>query len=165
MITYSVQQIADMLGTNPETVRRWIRDKKMSAIQVTRKDGNIVTDAELQRFLKASPKYMPRFTASIASGLIAAGAAVSIPVIVATLVGGKVAGYVDEKKKLEVRIRPEDIEKYLSENIALHAGNIAHKRAAICQLEDEIHAEEQQLEKLQYLLEHRDLFPGVDDTK
>ena len=31
MKTYSVKEIADLLNTNPETVRRWIRDKKLEA--------------------------------------------------------------------------------------------------------------------------------------
>ena len=31
MKTYSVKEIAEMLNANPETVRRWIRDKKLDA--------------------------------------------------------------------------------------------------------------------------------------
>ena len=45
MKTYSVKQIAEMLGTNPETVRRWIRGDKMKAVQVSRKGGNVITEA------------------------------------------------------------------------------------------------------------------------
>ena len=41
MKTYSVKDIADMLNTNPETVRRWIRAGKLKAHQTSRKDGNI----------------------------------------------------------------------------------------------------------------------------
>ena len=37
MDTYSVKEIADMLNTNPETVRRWIRSGKLEAIQESRK--------------------------------------------------------------------------------------------------------------------------------
>lgn len=33
MDTYSVKEIADMLNTNPETVRRWIRSGNLEAIQ------------------------------------------------------------------------------------------------------------------------------------
>lgn len=80
MKTYSVKQIAHMLDTNPETVRRWIRDDKLKAVQVSRKDGNIVTEDELQRFLKATPKYLPKFTAN--------AVAVSPAMGIATLAGG-----------------------------------------------------------------------------
>lgn len=52
MKTYSVKEIANLLGTNPETVRRWIRNGKLHAFQETRKDGNSVTKAELNKFLK-----------------------------------------------------------------------------------------------------------------
>ncbi len=158
MTSYSVQQIAEMLGTNPETVRRWIRDKKLNAVQVSRKDGNVVTEAELQRFLKASPKYMPRFTAS----LMAVSPAVSIPLIIGGYIGSKVAGYFDEKKEYDVRILPEDIEKYLTENIALHTESIKRKRASVKHIEEEIQTEEQQLEQLKYLLEHKELLPNAN---
>lgn len=57
MDTYSVKEIADMLNTNPETVRRWIRSGKLEAIQESRKGGNVVTKAMLDAFLKNSPKY------------------------------------------------------------------------------------------------------------
>ena len=66
MDTYSVKEIADMLNTNPETVRRWIRSGKLEAIQESRKGGNVVTKSMLDAFLKTSPKY-----AGIAGGLLA----------------------------------------------------------------------------------------------
>ena len=47
MTTYSVRQIAEKLNTNPETVRRWIRDGKLKAEQTSRRDGNVVTEYEL----------------------------------------------------------------------------------------------------------------------
>ena len=65
MDTYSVREIADMLNTNPETVRRWIRPGKLEAIQESRKCGNIVTKPMLNAFLKTSPKY-----AGISGGLL-----------------------------------------------------------------------------------------------
>ena len=51
MDTYSVKEIADMLNTNPETVRRWIRSGKLEAIQESRKGGNVVTKSMLDAFL------------------------------------------------------------------------------------------------------------------
>lgn len=40
MKTYSVKEIADLLKTNPETVRRWIRDKKLEATIESKKGGH-----------------------------------------------------------------------------------------------------------------------------
>lgn len=60
MKKYTVLQIADLLDTNPETIRRWIRDDKLEAEQASRKSGNLVTEAALVRFLNETPKYAAR---------------------------------------------------------------------------------------------------------
>lgn len=39
MKTYTVKEIAELLGTNPETVRRWIRDGKVQAEANSMKKG------------------------------------------------------------------------------------------------------------------------------
>ena len=39
MRTYTVKEIAELLGTNPETVRRWIRDGKLQAVTNSKKKG------------------------------------------------------------------------------------------------------------------------------
>lgn len=75
MRTYSVKEIANLLGTNPETVRRWIRNKKLHAIQESRKDGNTVTEDELNKILKKTPKYVSIAAKSLAEKT----PAVSIP--------------------------------------------------------------------------------------
>lgn len=151
MKTYNVKQIADMLDTNPETVRRWIRDKKLNAVQVSRKNGNIVTEDELQRFLTATPKYAPRLAASMI-----AIPNVGLPIALATLLYGKIAAYYEEKKELDIGILPEDVVKYLQENIKLHEKNIQRKSRTIKQLEQEIIIEKEELNQLKYLLEHGD---------
>ena len=56
MKTYSVKEIAEKLNTNPETVRRWIRDNKLKAIQTSRKKGNIISEYELVRFLNTTAR-------------------------------------------------------------------------------------------------------------
>lgn len=84
MDTYSVKEIADMLNTNPETVRRWIRSGKLEAIQESRKGGNVVTKSMLDAFLKSSPKY-----AGIATGLLASP--VGLTTATAAIVGGILA--------------------------------------------------------------------------
>ena len=50
METYSVKQIADMLNTQPETVRRWIRSGKLYAEKSSRKEGHVVTEESLNKF-------------------------------------------------------------------------------------------------------------------
>ena len=80
MELYTVSQIADLLKTNPETVRRWIRDGKLKASKDSNKTGNVVTENDLERFLKKSPKYAGVAGATLASagmlgGMIAPGLA------------------------------------------------------------------------------------------
>ena len=155
MKTYSVKQIAEMLGTNPETVRRWIRDDKMKAVQVSRKDGNIVTEAELERFIKATPKYFSKLTAGV--GLAAMSPVVGIGALAGGIVASALLGYFDGKNSVDVRIRPEDFKEYLQKNIAKLNGTILQKQALIHQTESEINEISKQIEQYSYLLENEDL--------
>ena len=155
MKTYSVKQIAEMLGTNPETVRRWIRDDKMKAVQVSRKDGNIVTEAELERFIKATPKYFSKLTAGVS--LAAMSPVVGIGALAGGIVASALLGYFDGKNSVDVRVRPEDFKEYLQKNITKLNGTILQKQALIQQTEAEINEISKQIEQYSYLLENEDL--------
>lgn len=152
MKTYSVKQVADMLNTNPETVRRWIRNKKLHAVQVSRKDGNIIAEDDLQRFLNATPKYSQSIATSLVSSIPTP--ALGIPLAVAALVGAKAAGYIEEKKELELKVLPSDIAKYLRDSINRHEKSIFQKKNAIKQLEMEVVQEQKEMERLMELLQN-----------
>lgn len=155
MKTYSVKQIAEMLGTNPETVRRWIRDDKLKAVQVSRKDGNIVTEAELERFVKATPKYLSRLT--VGMGVVTMSPVVGIGALAGGIVASALLGYFDGKNSVDVRVRPEDFKEYLQKNIAKLNSTILQKQALINQTEAEIIEISKQIEQYSYLLENEDL--------
>ena len=155
MKTYSVKQIAEMLGTNPETVRRWIRDDKLKAIQVSRKDGNIVTEAELGRFIKETPKYVSKLT--FGTGLAATSPAIGIGFLAGGIVASALLGYFDRKNSVDVRVRPQDFKSYLQENITKLNETIIQKQALIQQTEAEISELSKQIEQYTYLLENEDL--------
>ena len=57
MKNYNVKEIAELLSTNPETVRRWIRTGKLLEVQESKKVGNVVSEIDFQDFLKRTPKY------------------------------------------------------------------------------------------------------------
>lgn len=99
METYSVKQIADILNTKPETVRRWIRSGKLKAEQSSRKGGNVITEGDLNEFLKSSPKYAG-FIAGAAIGSIAA------PFAAIPLAGGIVATYLAASKMEKIERTP-----------------------------------------------------------
>ncbi len=155
MKTYSVKQIAEMLGTNPETVRRWIRDDKLKAVQVSRKDGNVVTEAELGRFIKATPKYFSKLNAGAA--LAAMAPVVGIGALASGIVVSALLGYFDGENSVDVRVRPQDFKNYLQGNVAKLNGIIAQKQALIHQTEAEISEISKQIEQYTYLLENESL--------
>ena len=52
MDTYTVKEVAKMMNTSEETVRRWIRSGKLKANMNSRKKGSVITDAMLREFTK-----------------------------------------------------------------------------------------------------------------
>ena len=149
METYSVKQIADMLNTKPETVRRWIRTGKLKAEQSSRKDGNVITEGDLNDFLKSSPKY---------AGLIA-GAAISTiaaPFAAIPLAGSIVATYLEASKKAKdsenSSFSSDDVKKYLKEEIARRDASIKQKLKTIEQIQQEIANDQQQISECKSIL-------------
>ena len=116
MTTYNVKEISELLGTSQETVRRWIRSGKLKAEQDSRKDGNSISELELQKFLKKTPKY-----AAIAAGSIASMPLMAIPVAVGSLSGlssSMVLDYLDsEKKTKKAKVNPSELIDHLSKEI------------------------------------------------
>lgn len=149
MKTYTVKEISKMLDKNPETVRRWIRDGKLKADQDSRKGGNYVTEAELQKFLKKTPKY-----AALAGGIAAAAMpVVGWPIAIGGIVGGILGMLDSDIKAKDMPIDPEKVVKAVRDNIAQCHETIEKKREAIAQLEDEIKIEEQRIEALEVTLD------------
>lgn len=55
---YTVAEISDIVGTTPETVRRWIRNCLLNAELSSKKSGYIIHEEDLQRFMSIHTKYM-----------------------------------------------------------------------------------------------------------
>lgn len=148
MNSYTVRQIADMLKTNEETVRRWIRSGKLVATQGSKKSGNVVTSAALNQFISETPKYAKAVAASLATSPFA------LSVVVGGLLGG-LFSLMDENKAEAVT--STDVEDLLKRRISLHEKRLRTKKAAIQKLQAEIDDEQQNLDKYQYALENLDL--------
>ena len=67
MDSYTVKQVSDLLKTNEETVRRWIRSGKLTTTFTSKKGGHIITGEALNLFVKETPKYAPILAASLAA--------------------------------------------------------------------------------------------------
>lgn len=149
METYSVKQIADMLNTKPETVRRWIRTGKLSAEQSSRKNGNVINEKDLQKFLKSSPKYAGVF-AGVTVGTLTS------PLATIPLVGGMAASYLltaaKGKKKTDSSFSKESIKKYLKEEIERRTKSLEQKKMTIDHIRLEMENDQKQLVECEYLL-------------
>ena len=138
MKTYSVKEIADLLNTNPETVRRWIRDKKLEATIESKKGGHIVYESALQAFLKSSPKYASIATTAVYSTM---------------MVGGLIAQKIIDVEQLKkARISDADIIKFLQSEIDVRTASIESKRENIKQLDIQIKADQIQIEAFQKMI-------------
>lgn len=158
MKTYTVKQIAEILNTNPETVRRWIRDEKLKAVQLSRKGGNIVTEAELKRFIKATPKYLSKISvgASIATLFSTTG--------IGVLAGGIVLGimeYYEEKNKGNTLISVEELKVFLQKNIVKLNKKADQKRELIQDLETELGEISKRIKQYNYLLKNEEVLFDV----
>ena len=152
METYSVKQIAALLGTNEETVRRWIRNGKIHAVQKSRKDGNLVSDIELNRFLINTPKYMTRYLHIFPT---------APPVVnLATIAGGvavsMLRGYLDQKKTT-ARVTSKELKCYLQTNIRKWKEEEKRKQELINQTQKELGAINEKIKQYQFLLSHEEL--------
>lgn len=146
MESYTVKQVAELLSTNEETVRRWIRSGKLGASLASKKSGHIITADALNHFLKTTPKYASALTASVASSPFA------ISVIVGGLLGSMFAMVEGNK-----HITAKDVENFLRKKIKGHSQTIEKKENQLQKLKAEIAEERQNLEKYQYALDNLDL--------
>lgn len=152
MKTYSVKEIAEMLGTNPETVRRWIRSGKLKAEKNSRKDGNVVQEDDLYKYLRGTSRY-----AGVAAGMASANSLLGISSLIATAGIGVMAALAsagNKKKSEDIEILSDDLKKTLVNNISESRKTIENKRIAILELQTEIKKEEQKIEEYQLALKH-----------
>lgn len=154
--SYKVNEVATLLGTNEETVRRWIRIDKLHASQQSKKTGNIISDDDLRTFLQDYPKYFKRFMASTASvaeqttANFIAGLGLSI-----LGAAGVTAVKILRTNRTKDDISQEDIIRFAKQQIDKLEARIKQKRSAIAELEEEIGEYQAEIENYQMILEKR----------
>lgn len=70
MKNYTVKELADLLQIEQTTVRRWIKSGKLKSEKSPEKNLSIITEKELNNFLKESPKYTSIITAALIGGSV-----------------------------------------------------------------------------------------------
>lgn len=144
MKTYTVKEIADMLNTNPETVRRWIRNGKLHAEKNSNKSGNIILETSLNTFASTMPKYQKMISSNVSNALVGTGAAVAT-----SLISGIIAE-MNRNEKLEYD--DKTVIQLLNDEISKSMERIDNKEKSIRQLELEIDEEKNKIEYLTGLL-------------
>lgn len=152
MKTYSVKEIAEMLDTNPETVRRWIRSGKLKAEKISRKDGNVIQEDDLYKYLRGTSRY-----AGIATGMAPGNSLLALTSLIATAgVGAMVTLATTRLKKDDqsIEILSDEVKKTLEDSISESKKIIESKKLTITELKAEIKREQQKIEDCHLALEH-----------
>ena len=143
---YNVKQIAGLLETNPETVRRWIREGKLNAIQSSRKSGNLVTDDDLNRFVRTMPKYSSKVPMAGQGLVVLAG-------ILATCI---LKIQLEKKSEPAKKISLEDLRQFLEKEAENLTSEIEERQEMIQRLDSEVANLTQKVEQYQYLISHEE---------
>lgn len=146
MDSYTVKQVSQLLKTNEETVRRWIRSGKLPATLVSKKGGHTISAESLNYFVKQTPKYAPILAASLAASTLTMSA------VIGSVIGGLLA-LADSNRNVSAK----DVEAFLKKKIAAQEKSLKKKEAQLQKLQEEIESERQGLAKYQYALENLDL--------
>lgn len=146
MDSYTVKQVSQLLKTNEETVRRWIRSGKLPATLVSKKGGHTISAESLNYFVKQTPKYAPILAASLTASTLTMSA------VIGSVIGGLLA-LADSNRNVSAK----DVEAFLKKKIAAQEKSLKKKEAQLQKLQEEIENERQGLAKYQYALENLDL--------
>lgn len=144
MKSYTVKEVAELLQVNPETVRRWIRDKKLVAEKTSNKGGNKILESELRAFLKSTPAYATSTGTLLALGVVAPA------VMLATFATGKAIEANELKKAM---VDSKAVIGFIQSEITSHEALVKRKRESIRQIEKEIMAEQDRVKELRVLIE------------
>ena len=146
MDSYTVKQVSQLLKTNEETVRRWIRSGKLPATLASKKGGNTISADALNNFVKETPKYAPILAASLATSSLTMSA------VIGSIIGSLFV-LADSKKT----VTSKDVESFLKKKIATQESILKKKEAQIKKLQEEIEIERQELARYLYALDNLDL--------
>lgn len=113
MKTYSVKEIADLLGTSQETVRRWIRDGKLQAVDNTKKKGEnkVILESALAAFLETAPRYAVNIAVSLPWG----AGVMAVAGVTSALLAVKKA---EDQNLLKAKVGADSVYAFLAKKIS-----------------------------------------------
>lgn len=148
METYNVKDIADLLKTNPETVRRWIRSGKLKATRgASKKEGSSISSDDLLKFLENNAKY---------AGIVAGAASSPIGAISVALLGaaGGIAALKHENDRtIENSTATQyQIRAYLNNEIQRLSEGVEQKEKVASQLKAEIKRDKARINEMRKVI-------------
>ena len=164
---FTVKEVSGLLQTNPETVRRWIREHKLKADWNTKKEGNTISENALGEFLSSSPKYSSIAEQNIAQSPMIHPLATTIGLISGLSIGAVSAIMIkmllDKKSSSsESIVSQESLCKYLKECIKDSQSVLEKKKGELETLTREIEEEETQIKNYNALLERLESTPTTE---
>lgn len=190
MRTYTVNDVAQMLDVDQETVRRWIRRGKLEAEGTDTSQGvpKKVTDDSLMTFASSNKKYSDRIAGALSQAAsltgmavagVAAGAAVSSPAVVgaaaaataattpllgiggAIVAGFNIAKVIDAAKAQGVDLG--DLASGIASTAEAYQRAITEKKSQIAKLEVEIGADQEAFNRCGECLNM--IYAAIEDEK
>ena len=134
MKSFSVYQVSQMLDTNQETIRRWIRSGSLKASKSSRKGGYEIEPTTLTDFLREHPKYVDAAFSSLKDALRL------------QMARGDIGDNLMDFKQLFLDSAS------LKDDILKSEELIVQKRRIIARLELDIHREMERIEVLKFIL-------------
>lgn len=142
---YTVNEVAEIFQTNPETVRKWIREGKLKATPGnSKKEGIRIDDSSIQNFLDDNSKYSKKALTSATAALLTGGFA--IPAFL------MVKAYQENQALASAIINSSDLLGMLKDEIAHEKDAISEILQGISLLEDEIQKKEKRIDSINHMI-------------
>ena len=150
---YTVNEVASILQTNPETVRKWIKEGKLAAIPGnSKKEGMRIEEPSLEDFLADNPKYTKSAYITAAAAILTGGIAIPASVIINAQRKARETAQKEDDALTNARIRTTDMIRLLEEEISQESQTILEKRKLKTQLEKEIREKENRIANIKQMI-------------
>lgn len=151
---YTVNEVAAIFQTNPETVRKWVKEGKLHAVQGnSKKEGMRIDEPSLESFLVDNPKYTQSAYITAMLALLTGG--ISIPASIILRAQRQAQEQLEAEKEFVAnsRIKTSDIIRLLKEEISQEEAAIAEKEIVLKSLEAEINNKYERIANIKQMID------------
>lgn len=150
---YTVNEVASILQTNPETVRKWIKEGKLTAIPGnSKKEGMRIDEPALESFLAENPKYTTPAYITATLAILTGGISIPASIILNAQKRAQRNAKKERDSLYNSRIKASDIVRLLQEEISQEEKTIAEKSKLIESIEREINDKLDRIENIKQMI-------------